>query len=132
MKVGISTATFFTKVLTEDSFSVIKRLGADTCEVFLTTFYEYKDAFAQLLKERKGDFDAVRTATVQQSTQNVQRRGRNIPLGAVGGKNSRRKSVHFPRAGEIETKRVYRPEVRGRAYDKTRRNRKRVRHKTLS
>ena len=46
MKVGISTATFFTKVLTEDSFSVIKRLGADTCEVFLTTFYEYKDAFA--------------------------------------------------------------------------------------
>ena len=57
MKVGISTATFFTKVLTEDSFSVIKRLGADTCEVFLTTFYEYKDAFAQLLKERKGDFD---------------------------------------------------------------------------
>lgn len=57
MKVGISTATFFTKVLTEDSFSVIKRLGADTCEVFLTTFYEYKDAFAKLLKERKGDFD---------------------------------------------------------------------------
>lgn len=57
MKVGISTATFFSKVLTEDSFSVIQRCGGDTCEVFLTTFYEYASAFAQLLKQRKGDFD---------------------------------------------------------------------------
>ena len=57
MKVGISTATFFSKVLTEDSFSVIQRCGGDTCEVFLTTFYEYKDSFGRLLKERKGDFD---------------------------------------------------------------------------
>ena len=52
MKVGISTATFFSKVLTEDSFSVIQRCGGDTCEVFLTTFYEYKDSFGRLLKEQ--------------------------------------------------------------------------------
>lgn len=57
MKVGISTATFFSKVLTEDSFSVIQRCGGDTCEVFLTTFFEYRDEFGRLLKERKGDLD---------------------------------------------------------------------------
>ncbi len=57
MKVGISTATFFSKVLTEDSFSVIQRCGGDTCEVFLTTFFEYRKEFARLLAERKGDFD---------------------------------------------------------------------------
>ncbi len=57
MKVGISTATFFSKVLTEDSFSVIQRCGGDTCEVFLNTFFEYRDEFARLLLDRKGDFD---------------------------------------------------------------------------
>lgn len=57
MKVGISTATFFTKLLTEDSFSVIQRCGGDTAEVFLTTFFEYEKEFGELLKERKGDFD---------------------------------------------------------------------------
>lgn len=57
MKVGISTATFFQKVLTEDSFSVIQHCGADTCEVFLTTFCEYEREFATLLKERKGEVE---------------------------------------------------------------------------
>lgn len=54
MKVGISTATFFSKELTEDSFSVIQRCGADLAEVFLTTFSEYEREFAELLKSRKG------------------------------------------------------------------------------
>ncbi len=57
MRVGISTATFFQKVLTEDSFSVIQRCGADLCEVFLTTFCEYEREFAHLLKERKGEVE---------------------------------------------------------------------------
>lgn len=57
MKVGISTATFFTKELTENSFSVIQRCGGDTAEVFLTTFYEYEQSFGELLKERKGGLD---------------------------------------------------------------------------
>lgn len=57
MKVGISTATFFTKVLTEDSFSVIQRCGGDTAEVFLTTFFEYEKEFGNLLKERKGSLE---------------------------------------------------------------------------
>lgn len=57
MKVGISTATFFSKVLTEDSFSVIQRCGGECAEVFLTTRYEYEPSFGDLLKERKGDLD---------------------------------------------------------------------------
>lgn len=57
MRVGISTATFFLKELTENSFSVIQRCGGQTCEVFLTTYSEYEPSFAQLLKERKGDLD---------------------------------------------------------------------------
>lgn len=52
MKVGISTATFFSKVLTEDSFSVIKRCGGDCAEVFLTTYCEYEPSFGDLLAER--------------------------------------------------------------------------------
>lgn len=57
MRVGISTATFFSKVLTEDSFSVIQRCGAQTAEVFLTTFYEYEPSFGSLLQERRGDVE---------------------------------------------------------------------------
>lgn len=57
MKVGISTATFFLKEVTEDSFDLIRRLGGDTCEVFLTTYSEYEKSFGELLKARKGDFD---------------------------------------------------------------------------
>ncbi len=53
MKVGISTATLFTRVLTEDSFSVIRRLGGECAEVFLTTRYEYEPSFADLLVERQ-------------------------------------------------------------------------------
>ncbi len=54
MQIGISTATFFLKELTEDTFSVIRRLGGEICEVFLTTYSEYEPSFADLLLERKG------------------------------------------------------------------------------
>ncbi len=52
MKVGVSTATFFSKLLTEDTFSVIKLCGGELAEVFLTTFYEYQPSFGKILKER--------------------------------------------------------------------------------
>ncbi len=57
MRVGISTASFFLKELTEDTFSVIQRCGGETCEVFLTTFSEYEPSFGELLVKRKGDLD---------------------------------------------------------------------------
>ncbi len=52
MRVGISTATFFLKLQTEDAFSVIRRCGADICEVFLTTYSEYEPSFVDLLLTR--------------------------------------------------------------------------------
>ncbi len=52
MRVGISTATFFSKELTENSFSVIRRCGGDLCEVFLTTLSEYEPSFVDLVKYR--------------------------------------------------------------------------------
>ena len=55
MEIGISTATFFGKANTEDTFELIRKIGARTCEVFLNTFYEYRPEFAALLCERKGD-----------------------------------------------------------------------------
>lgn len=42
MELGISTASFFTKVVTEDTFAYIKDMGADTSEVFLSSFCEHK------------------------------------------------------------------------------------------
>ena len=52
-KVGISTATFFTKVLTEDCFALIKLMGGECAEVFLTTNSEYSEEFGKLLVERQ-------------------------------------------------------------------------------
>ncbi len=57
MRVGISTATFFLKELTEDTFSVIRRSGADICEVFLTTYSEYEPSFIDLLIKRAEGVD---------------------------------------------------------------------------
>lgn len=57
MKVGVSTATFFTKLLTEDSFSVIQQCGGECAEVFLTTFCEYEPSFGELLRERTGNLE---------------------------------------------------------------------------
>ncbi|MBQ2713241.1 MAG: sugar phosphate isomerase/epimerase [Clostridia bacterium] len=52
MKLGISTASYFGKLLTEDSFAPIRELGLDVCEVFLTTFSELSPSFCALIKER--------------------------------------------------------------------------------
>jgi sugar phosphate isomerase/epimerase len=52
MKTGISTATFFGKILTEDALYKIKSYGVDIAEVFLTTFYEYEADFVDFLTTR--------------------------------------------------------------------------------
>ncbi len=57
MKVGISTATFFLKELTENTFSVIQRCNGKTAEVFLTTYSEYEPSFIKLLNERRGSLE---------------------------------------------------------------------------
>lgn len=55
MEVGISTASFFTKAVTEDSLNILNSMGVETIEIFLTTFREYRKEFIDLLLERKGN-----------------------------------------------------------------------------
>lgn len=52
MKIGISTACLRKEYEIEDAFNLIKDLGAETCEVYLKTFYEYRPEFAKKYAER--------------------------------------------------------------------------------
>lgn len=51
MKLGVSTATYFTRMYTEQAIAPIAKLGASVCEVFLATHSEYTPAFAAVLNE---------------------------------------------------------------------------------
>ena len=57
MKIGISTATFFGKDLTENAFDNLRSINVDVTEVFLNTFSEYKPSFGKLLIENKGNIE---------------------------------------------------------------------------
>ena len=65
--IGLSTATYFGKLVTEDSLSLIKETGVDTVEVFLTTFSEYEPEFGDVLASRLGGLKvhSVHTLTNQ-------------------------------------------------------------------
>lgn len=52
MITGISTACTFSRYETEDGLSVLKELGAQCCEIFLQTFYEYRPEFAKKYADR--------------------------------------------------------------------------------
>lgn len=49
MKIGISTASLFPEKHSEDAAQIIKDLGADVAEIFLSTFYEYRPEFSKAL-----------------------------------------------------------------------------------
>lgn len=51
MKIGISTASL-AKFETEDALSLLKETGAEACEVYLKTFYEYRPEFAKKFADR--------------------------------------------------------------------------------
>ncbi len=55
MEIGISTASLFKRQFNEDAVSTLNNIDARVCEVFLGTYSEYTEDFANLLKERKGD-----------------------------------------------------------------------------
>ena len=61
MKIGISTASLFNRLETEDALSAIKEAGADICEVYLETFYEYRPEFAKKYADRAGEVYSVHT-----------------------------------------------------------------------
>ena len=54
MEIGISTATLFGRLYNEDALPLLDRLDSRVCEVFLETYCEYTENFANLLKSRLG------------------------------------------------------------------------------
>jgi len=57
MKLGMSTATFFSKCFTEEAVLKIKELGVKNAEVFYATFSEYRPSFTKTLLKVKGDLN---------------------------------------------------------------------------
>ena len=51
-ELGMSTSSMFLKCEVEDSFDIIKKLGCEVVEIFLTTFSEYKKEFVESLVPR--------------------------------------------------------------------------------
>ncbi|MGN0807153.1 MAG: sugar phosphate isomerase/epimerase family protein [Candidatus Coproplasma sp.] len=49
MKIGISTATLFPELPSEDAAQQIKQLGASVAEIFFSSFYEYRPEFSKAL-----------------------------------------------------------------------------------
>ena len=57
MRVGISTASFFNRVATENCFTVLEQMNVDTAQVLLNTFSEYEKPFVDALVARKGNIN---------------------------------------------------------------------------
>lgn len=55
ISVGVSTASLFLRHDNEEAVQVLDSLGVSVAEVFLTTFSEYKPAFAKSLKAKAGN-----------------------------------------------------------------------------
>lgn len=55
MKIGVSTATYFSRLYTEETLERIVKLGADVCEVFFASRCEYTPEFAQILNAKLQD-----------------------------------------------------------------------------
>lgn len=49
MQIGISTASLFPEKYSDEAANIIKSLGAETAEIFLSTFYEYRPEYAKAL-----------------------------------------------------------------------------------
>ena len=66
MKLGISTASFYTKVVTEDTFSYIKDMNVDLVEVFLSSFCEYEgEILDKIVKNKNIEVHSVHALTNQ-------------------------------------------------------------------
>ncbi|MBQ8290885.1 MAG: sugar phosphate isomerase/epimerase [Clostridia bacterium] len=55
MKVGVSTASLFLRKNNEEALPLLNDLGVNCAEVFLTSYSEYGEPFASLLKQRQGN-----------------------------------------------------------------------------
>lgn len=68
MKIGVSTASFFPKYLTEEAIEQIDKLGVDVCEVFLATHSEYTPEFTKVLNEEFAKHSRVKVNSVHALT----------------------------------------------------------------
>ncbi len=55
MKIGISTASLYGKMYTEEALDFFNKNGVEYAEVFLASFSEYTEEFGEKLKEVKGN-----------------------------------------------------------------------------
>jgi len=52
MQLGISTASFYSRMVTEDALFALYSQGAKACEVFLDSYSEYEPEFGEMLAKR--------------------------------------------------------------------------------
>lgn len=52
MEIGISTASFFTRLYTEEAIVPIAKMGAEVCEIFFATHSEYTRKFGNVINKR--------------------------------------------------------------------------------
>ena len=57
MRIGISTASFYPDITTEESLEVMKKLGFNICEAFLESDYETSSGYALSLLEKSKNLD---------------------------------------------------------------------------
>ena len=55
MRTGVSTASLFMRKYNEEALPFLNAEGIEIAEVFLTSFSEYGEPFASLLKEKQGN-----------------------------------------------------------------------------
>ena len=55
MKIGISTASLYGKMYTEEALEFFAKNNVENAEVFLASFSEYTEEFGKILKEKKGN-----------------------------------------------------------------------------
>ena len=68
METGISTASFFPRLFTEDAISEIAKLGAKVCEVFFASRCEYSEEFGNIINEKLSQSDGLRVHSVHALT----------------------------------------------------------------
>lgn len=57
MDIGVSTASYFGKLLTEEAFDILNQNKIPVCEAFLTTFSEYEPKFIEELRRRQKNLE---------------------------------------------------------------------------
>ncbi|KAJ51335.1 AP endonuclease superfamily protein [Clostridium tetanomorphum DSM 665] len=57
MRIGLSSASFYPNIKTEESISLMNKLGFDIGEIFLNSPSEYSEDFAYILKEETNKYD---------------------------------------------------------------------------